>query len=672
MADGDFKMPKTDLPVTREFPKAEKARGFRLWKSSSDAEETARTSGAPLGSAPEDQPLPPEETAPGAYIYTSDKKRSFKSFRKKILSMYAAGGLAVLLLTNIIPLYHTKNDTLPSGNLRILSVLTAFAGWQDEEGHTLIFKENGTGYTWQETGFFGQIRYTGGEEGVDAVLNWTSIDGGHGSVSDPERFVINNDNLKEDGNSYTLEGTPGSNPSNVFRPVNFLSLNTKYIEDYMRYGIRGLLPDTEWFSRRGGEEPLEPGMVYTSTVRLGAADQAYEETRGISAEGLLEVWSESSAVPGYKLDPADQSYRISLKEGVEDAFEHTFFFHIDLAQDTLWAHLYNDLGEAQLLTEARDHFDGVVLVAEDGYVLSWDTPFSGWRSYAPVTPVLPPDERDTPLNPDQNPDETEEPTEEPRDVRATLTECAAWVSEDGVWYAFHEDGTGWVFSEGYFGTMRFEGDETSVDLSTVLNAEDLSYSDEKEELISSITKHEFYHTVTPDAFSEEDGVLTVLLGKPDSFEDAVFRQTEELPDTSALDLFLEKGLAELNRTGYWFIVDEYVPESMYPMPYTEFISFDSETSLYFVFNTTEPVTFTSDYSFEVPCSMVDPITFEYSMEKDMEISYVPIDQSGGYSTYTHTQQPKDGYIRLIIKEDGLYVYADVPMGRPNLYRYLEN
>ena len=138
-----------------------------------------------------------------------------------------------------------------------------------------------------------------------------------------------------------------------------------------------------------------------------------------------------------------------------------------------------------------------------------------------------------------------------------------------------------------------------------------------------------------------------------------------------LDKFLGEAFTGLNFKGYWFIADDYIPESDSPMPYVEFIAFKDDTSLIFSFNTTEPVEFTSRRDFDVGGGLLDPMTFEFSIKEKMEISYRPAGDAGAYASYTHTQDPKDGHIRLLIREDGLFVYSDVPMGRPNLYEYRE-
>ena len=665
MAQNDFRMPPPDYPVTREFPPAEKARGFLLWKSSLDASENQEASGPASGPAPEDQPLPPEETAPGSYIYTPVQKRSFKSIRKKLQSMYAAAAVAVLLLTNIIPLYHSQNQVLPSGNLRILSVLTSFAGWEDENGHTVVFKDNGTGFTYNGH-YFGPLSYTGGEEGVDVEMGWMSLDGGQGHLDHSGTRTINNDNLKADGANYTLTLQAETGQLVDFRPVNFLSLNTKNIDNFLRYGIRGLFPDTEWIATTEGVEEIPPSQLYTRVLRLGAFDQ---NAGGLASEGVFDV---SPDMQGNLFTVEPDTYKFLFHEDTTREPASPFFFLIDPDDVLIRTTVRDSQGDGVVYENAAEHFYGVVLVSEEEFRLSWFGPYDDWRTYRADTKILPPDERsDVPVGPTE-PDETEEPTEEPVDVWETLTGVPGWVSDDGAYYVFNDDGTGWVCSDGYFGLMSFEGDEASLDLSSILVSEDFSYSDEKEQMISSVTKQENHVTLTSDAFSEEDGVMTVMLRKPSSMEDVLFKATTALPDTTWLELSQEKGFTELNRLGYWFIEEEYIPEASYPTPYVEFISFSSEDSLIFVFNTTEPVEFTSDYAFETGCGLVDPMTYEYAFTEKISLEYKPLGSSGGYSSYTHTQDPKEGYIRLIIREDGLYVYADVPMGRPNLYKYREN
>ena len=666
MAYPDYRMPEEDFPVTREFPRKKSGPDFGILKSSSRASGMDTEAPEDRVPAPEDQPMAPETVAPGEYIYTEPKKKSFKGFRKKLLGMYgAAAGIVVLLLTNIIPLYHARTNVLPSGNLRIYSVLTGFAGWQDEDGRALVFQENGKGYTYSN-GILMPLVYSGGEEAVNVSMKWAELNVGQGVLYDSGEITIDNDNLKADGTSYTLSLSPDGEDVTEFRPLNFLSLNTKYLDAFMERGFSGLFAGTEWLATTGGVEEVIPGPVYTKALRFG---KSASEAGTLFAQGFFAVSPAASGDSQAAIDePA--SYNLLFREGDPGVFGQAFEFHAEPDQWPIRAR-YTIGNTHHVIEDSGTPLNGVVLVTEDGYRLSWLGPFDHYRTYGLENGSSIPDGPPGPGGDTDPTDETEEPTEEPKDVFATLTSVPGWVSDDGAYYSFHEDGTGWVYLDGYFGMMTFEGDETSVDFHFILNAESSYYSDEKEELIASISKYESFHTITSDAFSEDDGVLACYLESPDIAGDPLFRATDKLPDTAWLDTFLEEEFTGLNYKGFWFIDPVYIPESDQPMPYVEFIAFKDDKSLVFSFNTTEPVEFTSRRDFDVDGELLDPMTFEYSILEEMEISYRPIGEAGGYSSYTHTQQPKDGHIRLLIREDGLFVYSDVPMGRPNLYEYRE-
>ncbi len=665
MADGDYRMPPADLPETVGTGSRKKTDFLHSKSFFESTTNTPLPTGA-LPEAPEDSALPPEQVAPGEYIYTEPKKRSSTAFRKKMLAMYGtAAAIAVLLLTNIIPLYHSDSKVLPSGKLKIYSVLTGFAGWQDENGNVLVFQENGTGYT-HANGIFAPLVYTGGEEAVRVRMKWGMLEVGQGILFDSGEITIDNENLKADGMSYTLSLPPDGEELLEFRPVNFLSLNTKYLDAFMAQGFSGLFADTEWAATTGGVEEMIPAPVYTKTLRFGKAGP---ESGTLYAEGIFAAApagsGESQAVIG---EPT--AYTLLFREEEPDGFGQAFFFHAEPDHLPVQARYTVNDSHHLMETEGSD-FPGTVLVTEEGYRLSWLAPFDHFRTYGQKNGSLFPDDPSGPGGDADPTEETEEPTEEPKDVFATLTGVPGWVSDDGAYYSFHEDGTGWVYLDGYFGMMSFEGDDASVDFHFILNAESSYYSDEKEELIASISKYESFHTVTPDAFTEDDGVLACYLESPDIAGEPLFRATDRLPDTEWLDKFLNEEFTGLNYKGYWFIADDYIPVADAPTPYVEFIAFKDDSSLVFSFNTTEPVEFTSRRDFDVDCGLLDPMTFEFSIREMMEISYRPLGEAGGYSSYTHTQEPKDGHIRLLIREDGLFIYSDVPMGRPNLYEYRE-
>ncbi|MBR3437059.1 MAG: hypothetical protein IKG97_04810 [Lachnospiraceae bacterium] len=666
MADGDYRMPPEDYPNTLGSSGAAKKKGFGFLKSLFSAPLHVPHPEKNASRPPEDQPLPPEDTPPGGYIYTVPKKRSLKTLRKKALSSYgAAAGLIILLLTNLIPLIHPNDKVLPSGKLRILSVLTGFAGWQDESGSTLVFQENGKGYAYTN-GIFTPLIYTGGEEAVTVRMKWAELSVGQGILYDSGEITIDNDNLKADGMNYTLSLSPDGEEPLEFRPLNILSLNTKYLDAFMEHGFSGLFADTEWLATTGGVEEMIPGPVYTQTLRFGKAGS---EAGTLYAEGVFAV-SPSINVDGNAAIDEPASYNLLFREGDPEVFGQAFEFSAAPDQWPVRAR-YTINNTHHVLEDGGTPLNGVVLVTEEGCRLSWIAPFDHHRTYQPQNGGLFPDGPSGPGGGTDPADETEEPTEEPRDVFATLTSVPGWVSDDGAYYSFHEDGTGWVYLDGYFGMMTFEGDESRVDFHFILNAESSEYSDEKEELIASVSKYESFHMVTSDAFSEDGGVLTCNLESPGVTGDPLFRATDRLPDTAWLDTFLEEEFSGLNHKGYWFIMDDYVPEADNPTPYVQFINFNDDSSLAFSFQTTEPVEFTSRREFDVDCALLDPVTYEFSILEKMEISYRPSGNAGGYSSFTHTQEPKDGHIRLLIREEGLFVYSDVPMGRPNLYEYRE-
>ena len=666
MAYPDYRMPEEDFPVTREFPGKKSGPDFGILKSSSRASGMYTDAPEDSVSAPEDQPMAPETVAPGEYIYTEPKKKSFKGFRKKLLGMYgAAAGIVVLLLTNIIPLYHARTNVLPGGNLRIYSVLTGFAGWQDENGNALVFKENGKGYTYAN-GILAPLVYNCGEEAVNVSMKWAELNVGQGVLYDSGEITINNDNLKADGTSYTLSLSPDGEESLEFKPLNFLSINTKYLDAFMEKGFSGLFAGTEWLATTGGVEEMIPGPVYTKTLRFA---KSASEAGTLSAEGIFAV-SPSHDTDGTAAIDEPAAYTLLFREGDPGVFPKAFEFRADPDQWPIRAR-YTIHNSHHVIEDGGIPLNGVVLVTEEGYRLSWIGPFDHFRTYQTKSGGFFPDDPSGPGGDTDPTDETEEPTEEPKDVFATLTSVPGWVSDDGAYYSFHEDGTGWVYLDGYFGMMTFEGDEASVDFHFILNAESSYYSDEKEELIASISKYESFHTVTPGAFTEDGGVLACNLESPDITGEPLFRATDRLPDTGWLDTFLSEEFTGLNYKGFWFIDSDYIPEADDPTPYVEFFAFKDDKSLIFSFNTTEPVEFTSRRDFDVECELLDPVTFEFSILENMEISYRPLGGAGGYSSYTHTQQPKDGHIRLLIREDGLFVYSDVPMGRPNLYEYQE-